>query len=118
MKSFKRASFYFVAHADDWQLFMDPEVGRDIADKECKVVIVHTTAGDAGLGESYWKARESAAIESLLFRNSVDKHLYCREDSCTDAGKKEYFRSEVNNCSCYFLRLPDGAYDGNGFPSY
>jgi hypothetical protein len=117
MKEIKRAAFYFVAHADDWQLFMTPEISRDIADKECKLIIVHTTAGDAGKDEKYWRAREKAAIDSLLFRISVDGQVHQQEHHI-ELGNNSIYMMTANNCSCYFLRLPDGAYDGAGFKSY
>lgn len=117
MQTYQRTAFYFVAHADDWQLFMAPEISHDIADKKCKVVIVHFTAGDAGKEEAYWKAREFAAIHSLLFRLSVDDQLI-REDDEIILNNKLLARCRVNNCHCYFLRLPDGSYYGNGFPQY
>ncbi|MCS3796555.1 PIG-L family deacetylase [Niastella sp. OAS944] len=117
MQSFKRIAFYFIAHADDWQLFMAPEISKSIADKECKVVIVHTTAGDAGKDEKYWSAREIASIESLLFRVSVDPVLQ-HEERTIRIGNKSIASFKANNCVLYFLRLPDGNYDGTGFSTY
>jgi hypothetical protein len=117
MQAFNRVSFYFVAHADDWQLFMAPQISHDIADKTCKVVIIHTTAGDAGRDEMYWKARECASFDSLLFRISVDDKVSRREENIIH-GNKTFFVMSANNCLCYFLRLPDGAYDGSGFDKY
>jgi hypothetical protein len=46
--AFERVSFYFAAHEDDWQLFMNPSAFQDVADPKTKTVFVHTTAGDAG----------------------------------------------------------------------
>jgi hypothetical protein len=117
MQRFTRAAFYFVAHADDWQLFMTPEISGDISDKRCKLVIVHITAGDAGKDEKYWQARERAAFDSLLFRLSVDDQVEQRESYIDFGNNKAYIRS-ANNCVCYFLRVPDGAYDGSGFKKY
>lgn len=117
MQSFKRIAFYFIAHADDWQLFMTPEISQIIADKECKVVIIHTTAGDAGKDEKYWNARELASIESLLFRVSVDPVLQ-QEERTIRLGNKTITLFKANNCVMYFLRLPDGNYEGTGFSTY
>lgn len=114
---FRNAAFYFVAHADDWQLFMAPAISKDISDKTCKVIIVHFTAGDAGRDERYWKAREQAAIDSVLFRLSADGYLSRQQEMIT-LNNKTLTRFGANNCCCYFLRLPDGAYDGTGFPAY
>ncbi|PUZ30113.1 GlcNAc-PI de-N-acetylase [Chitinophaga costaii] len=108
---------YFIAHADDWQLFMAPEVSNDMMDKSCKVVIVHTTAGDAGKEEQYWKAREQAAIDSMIFCMSADES-YAYKEAYVQINDKQLFTVTANNCTCYFLRLPDGAYDGSGFTAY
>ena len=40
-----------VAHQDDWQLFMNPNIANSIQSAEDKTVIIHLTAGDAGDGE-------------------------------------------------------------------
>ncbi|MGB8578572.1 MAG: hypothetical protein WCD56_18695 [Pseudolabrys sp.] len=46
----QHVSFYFAAHQDDWQLFMNPSAFHDVLDASTKTVFVHMTAGDAGLG--------------------------------------------------------------------
>ena len=45
-----KVSFYFAAHEDDWQLFMNPQAFDDVLDAKSKTVFIHLTAGDAGLG--------------------------------------------------------------------
>ena len=45
-----KVSFYFAAHEDDWQLFMNPSAFQDVLEGAAKTVFVHVTAGDAGLG--------------------------------------------------------------------
>ena len=45
-----KVSFYFAAHEDDWQLFMNPSAFHDVLDGASKTVVVYGTAGDAGLG--------------------------------------------------------------------
>lgn len=114
---YQRIEFYFVAHADDWQLFMNPEVSNDLADKTCKVVIVHTTAGDAGRETYFWKAREEAALDSVRFRLSVDEHL-THQILMQPINGKNIYCQRLNNCICYFLRLPDGGSDGSGFAAF
>jgi hypothetical protein len=118
MHSFQKADIYFSAHQDDWQLFMDPEVGRSMANKYCRSVIIHITAGDAGRDEKYWKAREQAAIESILFRLSTAPHIHHPEHTKAIVDCDRYGFFGIGNCSCYFLRLPDGSYTGNGFDKY
>ena len=43
-----KVSFYFAAHEDDWQLFMNPSAFEDVLKGAAKTVFVHVTAGDAG----------------------------------------------------------------------
>src|SRR6185312_13570242 len=45
-----KVSFYFAAHEDDWQLFMNPSAFQDVLGAAGKTVFVYVTAGDAGLG--------------------------------------------------------------------
>jgi hypothetical protein len=45
-----KVSFYFAAHEDDWQLFINPSAFQDVIKGATKTVFVHLTAGDAGLG--------------------------------------------------------------------
>ncbi|MEJ7679281.1 MAG: hypothetical protein WKG06_15780 [Segetibacter sp.] len=79
-----------------------------------KVVFIITTAGDAGAGETYWLAREEGSKSSLRFCLAP---LAALSES---SGTKEFNQHtinywSVNNATCYFLRLPDGNLDGNGF---
>jgi hypothetical protein len=117
MPSIKRISIYAVAHQDDWQLFMNPEVSRDLGDAQCRTVIIHTTAGDCGKSSNYWEAREKAAIDSTIFRLSTGDTV-CRYDKVELPGNRKITRVEIGHCALYFLRLPDGAYYGEGFEAY
>jgi hypothetical protein len=108
---FNKISFYVVAHADDWQLFMHPNVYVDLMTSHCKVIFIITTAGDAGKGERYWLAREEGLKSSVRFclpaiPESSDKRKFNHHSICCwSAGKT----------TSYFLRLPDGSLDGSGF---
>jgi hypothetical protein len=108
-----KVSFYIAAHADDWQLFMHPNVYNDIADADCKVIFIITTAGDAGLGEKFWKAREEGSKSSVRF-------CLAPLASLSESGGTRVFNDHpvnywsINNTTSYFLRLPDGNLDGNG----
>jgi GlcNAc-PI de-N-acetylase len=113
-QQFAKISFYIVAHADDWQLFMHPHVYNDLIAPDCKVIFIITTAGDAGLGEKYWAAREEGSKSSIRFCLAP---LFVLSES---NGRKEFNSHAVhywsiNNTTSYFLRLPDGNLDGSGF---
>src|SRR5271169_5616245 len=67
-------SFYVVAHEDDWQLFMGINAALDVPGADSKIVFVHTTAGDAGLGTGtggtpmpFYLARENEALSAIRF---------------------------------------------------
>jgi hypothetical protein len=116
-KQFTEISFYVIAHADDWQLFMHPNVYKDLVAPWSKVVYVITTAGDAGADEKYWAAREEGSKSSLRFCLAP---LAAISES---SGTREFNNHcinywSANNATCYFLRLPDGNLDGNGFSSH
>src|SRR5438105_4111868 len=73
-RTYDKVSFYFAAHEDDWQLFMNPSPFRDVAESKTKTVFVHLTAGDAGLGTGtggrkhpYYLARENGAETAIRF---------------------------------------------------
>lgn len=113
----KKISFYIVAHADDWQLFMQPNIYKDLVSPGCKVVIIIVTAGDSGRSEIFCRAREEGSKSSLR---------YCLAPfvDITEADGKKKFNthdvaySMINNTTSYFLRLPDGNLDGCGFAKY
>src|SRR4029079_13700308 len=48
-----KVSFYFAAHEDDWQLFMNPSAFQDVIGGAAKTVFVHVTAGDPGVGTGF-----------------------------------------------------------------
>jgi len=118
MKEYQRAAVYFVPHQDDWQLFMNPQVGRDIRDANCKTIIIHTTAGDAGNKKEYWQAREEGALASVKM-NIIMTGTVCKvSKSSKSFNGKNISQTTIGSCTCYFLRLPDGAADGSGFAHY
>jgi hypothetical protein len=109
-----RISFYIVAHADDGQLFMQPNIYLDLVASDCKIVFIITTAGDAGMGATYWLAREEGLKSSVRFcLTPSDKLSEAEGEKACNSHMVHYW--SVNNVTCYFLRLPDGGLDGNGF---
>jgi hypothetical protein len=127
--SHERVSFYFAAHEDDWQLFMNPSPFQDVADPKTKTVFVHITAGDAGGGMSnagrkhpYYLARENGAEVAIRFMADSPGHPSNKIASSMQFGGHLIYRVAYKNTAAYFLRLPDGngkgsGYEGTGFQS-
>lgn len=113
-RHFNKISFYIIAHADDWQLFMFPHVYKDITAPDCKVIFIVTTAGDSGRSETFWMAREEGLKSSIRFCIAP---LSAREELVGESkfNNKTIFFCAINNTTTYFLRLPDGNLDGRGF---
>lgn len=114
-------TFYVVAHEDDWQLFMGEGAFYDVT-AGGPTVFIYLTAGDAGLKAggtgkiSYYRAREEAAKSSLRVATSnVEGTFSADEWGKTTINGKSIQRHKHRNTTSYFLRLPDGNYDGLGF---
>jgi LmbE family N-acetylglucosaminyl deacetylase len=118
----QRVSFYFSAHGDDWQLFMNPFAFRDVRDG-AKTVFVHVTAGDAGLGTTnggrkhpYYLARENGAESAIRFMaNAVEGPLAQAVAAPVTINGHLARRVTYCNTVAYFLRLPDGGTEGAGY---
>jgi len=127
-QGFPSTTFFVVAHADDWQLFMGVNSWNDVRALEVlgidnKVVFIHTTAGDAGLGtgsngkpKPYYVAREDGANRAIRFLANIgEEGTQPVRESLLLNGKK-LKRIIYKNTVTYYFRLPDGNGDGNGFP--
>lgn len=117
-------AFYFSAHEDDWQLFMNPNAYHDVQRASTKVVFVYLTAGDAGAGlgnagrsQPYYLARENGAKLSVKFLADAQNTPVNTVNSVAclsgHAMKRWLYRDTVS----YFLRLPDGNPEGTGYPT-
>jgi hypothetical protein len=115
-RRYDRICFYVVAHADDWQLFMQQNVFEDIRSPRCKVIFIITSAGDAGKDKSYWLAREEGLKSSTRFCLAPVSPLSEFPGNSIFNGFNIHWWT-LNNSTSYFLRLPDGNLDGNGFAS-
>ena len=123
-----KVSFYFAAHEDDWQLFMNPNAFKDVMGGSRKTVFIHTTAGDAGLGAGsngrehpYYLARENGALQAIRFMVDADKSPIKDTAGPVSINGHSIYRVRYGNAVSYFLRLPDGGsgagFAGTGFQS-
>jgi len=121
--SYRKASFYFAAHPDDWQLFMNPFAFLDVADTATKVVFVHMTSGDAGLGTGtggrkhpLYLAREHGAELAIRFMADANGAPKDKIESVIAVNGHSIRRIGYKNTVNYVLRLPDGNPAGSGYP--
>src|SRR3954469_17023232 len=117
-----KVSFYFAAHEDDWQLFMNPSAFKDVTKDASKTVFVHVTAGDAGAGVGfkgrkfpYYRARENGAEAAVPFMADADSIPANRVESYGDFNGHHIYRIAYRNTVSYFLRVPDGNPLGGGY---
>ena len=116
-------SFYFSAHEDDWQLFMNPNAYQDAHRTSAKVVFVYLTAGDAGAGlgnadrsQPYYLARENGAKLSAKFLADASNDIpVIPLQAVASFSGHPISRWVYGNTVSYFLRLPDGNPEGTGY---
>ncbi len=117
-----KVSFYFAAHEDDWQLFMNPSAFEDVAGGAAKTVFVHVTAGDAGVGTGaigrkhpYYLARENGADAAVRFMVDATAAPASETAAPMDFNGHAVYRVAYRNTVRYFLRVPDGNPGGTGY---
>ncbi len=117
-----KVSFYFAAHEDDWQLFMNPSAFEDVISGAAKTVFVHLTAGDAGLGiglggrkHPFYLARENGAEAAIRFMANADSAPAERLAAPMMFNGHLIYRVSYRNTVGYFLRVPDGHWSGDGY---
>jgi LmbE family N-acetylglucosaminyl deacetylase len=118
----EKVSFYFAAHQDDWQLFMNPSAFQDVSRPGTKVVFVHMTAGDAGLGTSakgrkhpFYLARDNGAEQAIRFMADGDQPPVEKVTDAPTVNGHAIYRVRYRNTVSYFLRVPDGNASGAGY---
>jgi LmbE family N-acetylglucosaminyl deacetylase len=105
-----------VAHQDDDILFMNPDINTSIAANR-PLTTVYVTAGDAALGESYWRSRESGGKAAYAYMAGVDGWV---DDRISVTKNGQNFELSVAYLldkpyiQLVFLRLPDGFRSGSG----
>ena len=129
--------FYVCAHQDDWELFGGEQLSLDLealtarpggdystdGDK-IKAVIIYTTAGDAGLTNGWWEARERGAL--LAARSAYKGRSLRLTQHVTHTSAHPILRYDFTDwdgdvrISSYHMRLPDGRWepDGGGGEGY
>ena len=117
-----KVSFYFAAHEDDWQLFMNPSAFQDVIDGAAKTIFIHMTAGDAGLGigwggrkHPFYLARENGAEAAIRFMADADDIPAERGSEHRTFNGHAIYRVAYRNTVSYFLRVPDGNPLGSGY---
>lgn len=117
-----KVSFYFAAHEDDWQLFMNPSAFQDVISRAAKTIFIHVTAGDAGLGTGsgdrkypYYLARENGAEQAVRFMADADGVPVGPAVSTVPFNGHPIYRVKYRNTVSYFLRVPDGNPLGSGY---
>jgi hypothetical protein len=121
--AYQRVSFYFSAHQDDWQLFMNPSAFQDVLDGNTKCIFIHMTAGDAGLGTGnggrkypLYRARENGAEKAIRFMADSDYRPPAETAvSAMVFSGHPIQRVSYRNTVAYFLRVPDGSPEGTGY---
>ena len=114
--------FNVSAHADDWELFMNPDVYNQVIDQNNKSVFIYITAGDGGAGngpvkkQPYYIAREEGAKAAARFiaDNGSGESSKAKEQ-WIKANGNQVLKVTYENTVSYFLRLSDGAPDGLGY---
>ena len=122
-RPYDKASFYFAAHEDDWQLFMNPSAFLDVTGTKTKAVFVHVTAGDAGSGlgrrgrkHPFYLARENGAEAAIRFMADANEMPAEKVADRKVLNGHSIYRVSYRNTVSYFLRLPDGNASGAGYP--
>jgi hypothetical protein len=122
VKRADKVSFYFAAHEDDWQLFMNPSAFEDVTGGAAKTVFVHLTAGDAGLGTGlggrkhpFYLARENGAEAAIRFMANAESAPAERVAAPITFNGHSIYRVSYRNTVGYFLRVPDGHWSGDGY---
>ena len=123
LRSYEKVSFYFAAHEDDWQLFMNPSAFLDVTGARTKTVFVHVTAGDAGSGlgrrgrkHPFYLARENGAEAAIRFMADANEMPAEKIADRKTFNGHSIYRMSYRNTVSYFLRVPDGNGTGSGYP--
>lgn len=105
-----------VAHTDDDLLFVSPDILRDLDARRC-MRVVFTTAGEAGMPQSYWSLLESGIRETYASMAGVPNSWSAMDDGIAGRTIPAYQLAGAP-VEIFFLRIPDGFPDGSGSSMY
>lgn len=103
---------YVAAHQDDWMLFGGEHAARNLSQSAGPVLMIHTTAGDAGSSNGWWEARELATVMAVR-RQLGNPPVRIRRPCVRGHSLQRY---SCGPAILYFLRCADGGKHGQGFP--
>ena len=116
-------SLYVVAHPDDDLLFLSPDLLTELRNQSRCVTTVYLTSGDGGQPFSYARVREAGSMGaySLMVNVTADRPVYndWEQVNVTFASQLALLETLHGNMNVQhvWIRLPDGNYRGDGFPS-
>lgn len=124
---FTSVSYSVQAHQDDWQLFMSSRIIADMNNSGTKMVFITLTAGDEscgscsyGGGGPFYLGRENGSVYSSKFAADLTTGtapLDVPSATTVSINSHNITKYVYKNTVNYFLRLPDGNLNGNGFPN-
>jgi putative flippase GtrA/LmbE family N-acetylglucosaminyl deacetylase len=112
-----RTILQVVAHADDDLAFINPDTQTAISKGKC-VRTVYLTAADHGWGITYTEEREMGIRAAYSVMLNTEPNDWKSHDVTLPTGEtlRAYDSPDgTPTAATYFLRLPDGNLDGNGF---
>lgn len=104
---------FVAAHQDDWMLFGGEHSARCLVSGDSPLLFIHITAGDAGLRNGWWEARELATVFAVQKSQHQDTFVIERPRIC--GHQLQCYRT--GRAALYFLRCVDGGKQGKGFPA-
>lgn len=102
------------AHQDDWILFGGEYALARLAQPQQPLLIIHTTAGDAGQADGWWEARELAAVLALK-QHMGNPPITISRPRLRGHSLQRY---ACGPAVLYFLRCADGGKAGAGFAAH
>ncbi|EQC31591.1 hypothetical protein SDRG_10761 [Saprolegnia diclina VS20] len=100
---------YINAHQDDHELFMSAKLYDSFRNPSAKIVMIYTSAGDAGATNGWWQARELGTLASAqTFVKLFGLYSPVRTSTTVTVNGHVITKVVMGNAIHYFLRLPEG----------